>query len=174
MSYIEHLIEPDRLLLSWQAQDSKDRSRYVVAELLDEDGDVTLNYLVESDDYCTAISHGFCGYPAFQTSQGSTFNTQVLDALTRRLPPRSRSDFYRYLELRGINPDSQISDFTLLGYTGAKLPDDGFEVVHPFNEIDSAFEIIVEVAGFRYESELQREEIELSSKVDFIAEPENP
>ncbi|WOG27890.1 hypothetical protein [Endozoicomonas sp. 8E] len=44
MRYIEHLIEPDRLLLSWQAQGSEDRSRYVVGELVRKEDKIVLNY----------------------------------------------------------------------------------------------------------------------------------
>ena len=34
MRYIEHLIEPDRLLLCWQAFNSENRSRYIVGEIV--------------------------------------------------------------------------------------------------------------------------------------------
>ena len=170
---IEHIVEPNTLLLSWQAQDSKARSRYIVAELLNSHGTIALNYLTESEDYQSARKHGFSGYPAFQISKGSKFNNQVLDAFGRRLPPRSRSDFSRYLELRGISPTSDLSEFALLGYTGAKLPDDGFEIVHPFYEMTSEFEVIIEVAGFRYESEVDIADINLNDNISFTPEPDN-
>ena len=170
---IEHIVEPNTLLLSWQAQDSKVRSRYVVAELLNSHETVTLNYLTESEDYQSACELGFSGYPAFQISKGSKFNNRVLDAFGRRLPPRSRSDFPRYLELRGISPASDLSEFALLGYTGAKLPDDGFEIVHPFYEMTSEFEVIIEVTGFRYESEVDIDAINLNDNISFTAEPDN-
>ncbi|WP_252176871.1 hypothetical protein [Endozoicomonas sp. 4G] len=62
MRYIEHLIEPDRLLLSWQAQESKDRSRYVVGELVRKGDKVVLNYFKDTEDFERARQHGFSGH----------------------------------------------------------------------------------------------------------------
>ena len=43
MKYIEHVIETNRLVLCWQATESKNRSRFVVGELVrDDDGVVDL------------------------------------------------------------------------------------------------------------------------------------
>lgn len=174
MRHIEHLVEPNRLLLSWQAQESKNRSRFVVGELVREGEKVTLKYFTESPDFEQACMDGFTGYPAFQIREGvCTYENQVLEAFTRRLPPRSRGDFYRYLELRGLNPAQEISDFALLGYAGARLPDDGFEIVHPFDDVDGPFEVIIEVAGFRHESEVDSEMLRLGDEVIFQPEPEN-
>lgn len=173
MKYINHLIEPNRLLLLWQAQDSKSRSRYIVGELVRNNSTVSLTYFKDTSDFHNACEHGFAGYPAFQTKVATTFDNHVIEAFSRRLPPRSRSDFHRYLELRGINPDMPISDFALLGYTGAKLPDDGFELVHPFDTAEGTFELIIEIAGFRHESEVTPEKLSLEDKVDFVTEPEN-
>ena len=174
MRHIEHLIEPDRLLLSWQALQSKNRSRFVVGELVRKGEKVTLRYFIESPDFTQACLDGFSGYPAFQVKEGmSSFDNQVLEAFTRRLPPRSRGDFYRYLELRGLNPDQEISDFALLGYAGARLPDDGFEIVHPFDNVNGPFEVIVEIAGFRHESEVDPEDLKLGEEVSFKPEPDN-
>ena len=174
MRYIEHLIEPDRLLLSWQALDSKNRSRYVVGELVRKDGKVVLNYFNNSEDFKKACQHGFSGHPAFRIKdEGQVYDNKVLEAFARRLPPRSRSDFYRYMQLRGLNPDTEISDFALLGYVGARLPDDGFELVHPFDNAVQPFEFITEVAGFRHESEVTPEDIAIDAPVRFVPEPEN-
>ncbi len=174
MRYIEHLIEPERLLLSWQALDSNSRSRYVVGELVRKDGAIVLNYFKGKKDFEEASLHGFKGHPAFQVKDNVySFDNLVLEAFTRRIPPRSRSDFYRYLELRGLNPDAEISDFALLGYVGARLPDDGFELVHPFDSANEPFEFLIEVAGFRYESTISIDEIAVDKPVQFIPEPEN-
>ena len=174
MRYIEHLIEPDRLLLSWQAQESKDRSRYVVGELVRKEGKVVLNYLNDTEDFERACQHGFSGHPAFRIKEeGTIYDVKVLEAFVRRLPPRSRSDFYRYMEMRGLNPDAEISDFALLGYVGARLPDDGFELVHPFDNAMQPFEFITEVAGFRHGSEVVLDDIAIDAAVQFIPEPDN-
>ncbi|MTI11593.1 HIRAN domain-containing protein, partial [Sansalvadorimonas verongulae] len=124
-------------------------------------------------DFKTACEHGFLGYPAFHIKHGSEFNNNVLEAFARRLPPRSRSDFGRYLELKGLNPDVEMTDFSLLGYVGAKLPDDGFEIVHPFDSATAPFELILEVAGFRYESEVPAAEIEKGDEITFTPEPDH-
>lgn len=173
MRYIEHLLEPDRLLLAWQAQDSSTRSRYVVGELIRKDEAVELHYFTNANDYKEASVQGFKGYPAFHSKNERTYDNQVLEAFTRRLPPRSRRDFSRFLELRGIKADAQISDFALLGYTGAKLPDDGFELIHPFDSVEKPFEFIIELAGFRHATEVNIESIPLGQAVTFVPEPTN-
>lgn len=171
-SFIEHLVEPQRLLLCWQARASKKRSRYRVGELFKQGNDVVLRYY-NGAEMEAAKEAGFKGYPAFSLEQPEHSN-QVLEAFKRRLPPRSRRDFSRYLELRAIPLQAEISDFALLGYSGAKLPDDGFELVHPFDEPPEAFEVLIEVAGFRHEAEVGHEELRPGDFIQFEAEPENP
>ncbi|WP_177313701.1 HipA domain-containing protein [Marinobacter gelidimuriae] len=129
---IEHLVEPQRLLLFWQARESQKRSRYRVGQLVKQGGHVVLQYSVGTE-MARAKEVGFQGYPAFPLKQVE-HRHQVMEAFTRRLPPRTRRDFSRYLELRAIPADADISEFALLGYSGAKLPDDGFELMHPFDE----------------------------------------
>lgn len=170
--FIEHLVEPQRLLLYWQARESKKRSRYRVGQLVLREGQVVLQY-DHGSEMAAAREVGFHGYPAFPLKQ-EEHNHQVMEAFSRRLPPRSRRDFRRYLELRAIPPDAEISDFALLGYSGAKLPNDGFELVHPFDDPPEVFEVLVEVAGFRHESELSVGELQEGDSVQFVAEPGNP
>lgn len=170
---IEHLVEPDRLLLYWQARESKLRSRYLVAELVKRDDKVVLVYDLDSLELAEAKRLGFRGYPAFPMRQAE-HSHQVLEAFTRRLPPRSRRDFGRYLELRALPVNTTISDFALLGYSGAKLPNDGFELVHPFDNPPEVFEVLIEIAGFRHESQLEVTDLQAGSNVQFVPEPENP
>lgn len=170
--FIEHLVEPQRLLLCWQARESEDRLRYQVGELVKRDGQVALLYN-SGAEMEAAKRAGFKGYPAFPLEQ-TEHNHQVLEAFTRRLPPRSRRDFTRYLELRAITPKAEISDFALLGYSGAKLPDDGFELVHPFDAPPEAFEVLIEVAGFRHEAEVSHETLRPGDTIQFAPEPNNP
>lgn len=169
---IEHLVEPHRLLLYWQARESKKRSRYLVGELVKQDDKVVLVYDLGSSELAEAKLLGFRGYPAFSMKQAE-HSHQVLEAFTRRLPPRSRRDFGRYLELRAIPVDANISDFALLGYSGAKLPNDGFELVHPFDNPPEAFEVLIEIAGFRHESQLEITDLQAGSSIQFAPEPEN-
>ncbi|ABM17142.1 hypothetical protein Q667_17350 [Marinobacter sp. C1S70] len=171
--FIEHIIEPRRLLLCWQARDSESRSRYVVGELVQREKNVTLRYFTGTPEFKEALNNGFVGYPAFPIRSGDVHTGQVLEAFTRRLPPRNRRDFSRYLEMRGISPEAEISDFALLGYTGAKLPNDGFEIVHTFEHAGDQVEFVLEVAGFRHESTIPADQIVVGESVTFHPEPEN-
>lgn len=168
---IEHLVEPQRLLLFWQARESENRSRYQVGELISQDGKVSLRYDT-GNEIEAAKKAGFKGYPAFSLKQAE-HDHQVLEAFQRRLPPRNRRDFSRYLELRAISPEAKISDFALLGYSGAKLPDDGFELVHPFDNPPEAFEVLLEIAGFRHEATVSHEALQPGYDIQFEPEPEN-
>ncbi|MDN7131218.1 HIRAN domain-containing protein [Halomonas sp. MC140] len=169
---IEHLVEPHRLLLYWQARESRMRSRHLVGELVKRDDKVVLVYDLDSAELAEAKRLGFGGYPAFPMRQAE-HNHQVLEAFTRRLPPRSRRDFGRYLELRALPDNTTISDFALLGYSGAKLPNDGFELAHPFDNPPEIFEVLIEIAGFRHESQLDVTDLQAGSRVQFVREPEN-
>jgi hypothetical protein len=169
--FIEHLVEPHRLLLYWQARESQNRSRYRVGQLLKQDDEVVLQY-ENGPEMMLARDHGFQGYPAFPLKQAE-HRHQVMEAFKRRLPPRSRRDFSRYLELRAIPADAGISDFALLGYSGAKLPNDGFELVHPFDGPPEAFEVLIEIAGFRHEAEINVKQLEENDGIQFTLEPDN-
>lgn len=169
--FIEHLVEPQRLLLYWQARESKNRSRYRVGQLVMKGGQVMLQY-DQGLEVAEAKKMGFEGYPAFPLRQAG-HNHQVMEAFKRRLPPRSRGDFSRFLNLRAIPADAEISDFALLGYSGAKLPNDGFELVHPFDDPPETFEILIEVAGFRQEAERDATELDEGDPVQFVPEPHN-
>src|SRR4030042_2769470 len=92
----------------------------------------------------------------------------------RRLPPRSRGDFGRYLDSLRIQKDAEISDFALLGYSGAKLPDDDFTVVNTFENAVPPFELLLHVQGYRYYvARLPLASIKPGQEANFQAEPEN-
>ncbi len=165
--FIEHIIEPTKLLMTWQ--DNQERTRYVVAELNRVDDKIKLQYLVDSNDFLKARSCGFEYYPAFQNIN-ETYESGVLDSLMRRLPPKSRADYAQYLEGFRIQPNTNLSDFALLGYTGARLPSDGFAIVNPFYEINTSFEFLLEAAGYRYISNLK---IDYDDRVSFRKEFDN-
>ncbi|MBE0508677.1 MAG: hypothetical protein IBX50_18495 [Marinospirillum sp.] len=169
--FIEHLVEPHRLLLCWQAHESKKRSRFHIGQLVKQGGLVLLQYS-DDDEMAQAKAAGFRGYPAFPLKQ-LLHSHQVMEAFTRRLPPRNRRDFAHYLELRALPENAEISDFALLGYTGAKLPDDGFELVHPFDAPPPVFEVLIEVAGFRHEAEVVVEALQTGDSIQFVEEPNN-
>jgi hypothetical protein len=148
VAYITHIIEPAKLLLSWQASGGLDRGRHIVAELRRRGQDADLVYLEGSPEYAKAKEKGFPGeYPGFPAGRN---HASVLAAFMRRLPPRHRSDFDRFLEAIRIRPGTQVSDFALLGYAGGMLPGDDFYIINPFDEAAPPFEFVLMIAGYRY------------------------
>jgi len=169
--FIENIIEPSRLLLVWMPPDNFHRTRYVVGQI-DRSGDVfTLSYFADSADFIKARECGFEGYPAFRKTKAQ-YSEGVIDAFMRRLPPRNRGDFDKYLELLKISGGLDFSDFALLGYSGAKLPSDGFSLIHPFDNVTGPCELLTEVAGFRYIEDVAVEDIIIGDEVS-VSEPDN-
>ncbi len=172
--YIEHIIEPRRLLLCWQS--GSNRIRHIVAELLLNEKSVDLRYLIDTADYKNAIADGFKGYPAYPIENGQFFKN-VLGIFMRRLPPRSRGDFHIFLDAIRIKSDASLSDFALLGYSGGKLPDDDFFFIHPFEDINEDFELLTIIQGLRHYPDavklIEDKVITLQSEVKLIPEPEN-
>jgi hypothetical protein len=173
MKYIEHIVEPKRLLLSWQTQQPpNERRRMFVGELIRNGDDADLVYLLDGDGFRKARSLGFKEYPGFKTDLLKY--KKVLFAFMKRLPPRSRGDFGKYLDSLRILKDAKISDFALLGYSGAKLPDDDFTVIHTFENAVPPFEFLLNVQGYRYFADrLPFDSIKLEQEATFSVEPEN-
>lgn len=172
MNLIQNVSEPNHLMLVWQSPDldggPRARKRYVVADVF-RDGDDA--YLVYRDDEDTkdAETLGFRGYPAFNISR--TRHQNVIGAFMRRMPPRDRSDYHKYLERFRIS-NVEMSDFALLGYTEAKLPTDGFSLVNPLNDISVPSEYLLELSGYRkYISDAC--EMALGDQLDLESEPTN-
>ena len=172
MNRIKHVTDPERLLLLWQAPDGKTRARYVVGELRQCEGQVIFRYLPETDEFKKACAEGFVCYPAFRKT-AQEYTQGILDTFLRRLPPRKRGDFGKYLEQWRLAPDVEISDFALLGFTGAKLPNDGFSLINPFDRIELPYEFYIEVAGFRHQQNINVDDISVGMNAIFIAELAN-
>lgn len=177
MKYIEHIIEPERLLLSWQLpRGNKDRMRRFVAELLWTGNDANLIYLSDSEDFKKAKELGFECYPGYSTETQKHEN--VFISFLKRIPPRSRKDFDRFLNSLRIRPEmkDRVSDFALLGYSRASLPSDEFTIIHPFCNAIPPFELLTPVQGYQYHLEnfpyvkaIEAEGLEIT----FKPEPEN-
>ena len=169
MRYIEHIVEPDRLLLSWQPTiEGRCRQRLFVAELLRNDDDASLVYLTAEEEFSKAQSMGFDCFPGFSIEKET--HEHVLSSFIKRLPPRNRADFGRFLGALRLKSDADISDFALLGYSGAKLPDDGFTVIHPFGNASPPFELMLPIQGYiHYMNDIQAE---LSTEMQAFFEPE--
>ncbi|WP_109118446.1 HIRAN domain-containing protein [Azospirillum sp. TSO22-1] len=151
MNMVRHIVEPMVLLLAWQGPEHTSRRRWTVGRLDREMQGATefvmFTYLSDTEEFECALREGFTGYPAFRTSN-NIHDTGVMSAFMRRLPPRTRGDFAKYLLNYRIDPGSTISDFALLGYTEARLPSDGFSIVNPFYKIDGPCEFVTEAASF--------------------------
>jgi len=176
---ISNISEPERLYLAWQAPDNLgDRFRWAVGVLHRVDGECVLRYL-ENGPKFEQLNSGrrkeglesldFQGYPGFDP-RICEHRKGVLDALMRRLPPRDRADFREYLQFFCLPDDFRHSDFALLGYTGAKLPSDGFSIVDPLDPQTETCEVMLEVAGFRY----HQTGLTLGEEVSLKPEPDNP
>jgi hypothetical protein len=180
--WIEHFCEPRRLILSWRApEDAKpDRHRWAIGELTRDGGQSMFRYFDDREfsdanvgrTISALIAAGFLGYPAFTYAPGQVFTDEVLEAFQRRLPPRSRADFPRYLEHFRIRGDSSVSTFALLGLTEAKLPSDGFALVDPLDPEASDCEVVLEVAGHRHYRDAVGA-LKVGQAVELVADPGN-
>lgn len=174
MNFIEHVLEPKRLLLVWQGPEGSSRTRHTVAELVRQsDGQVRFRYLTDGADFSAARAEGFVNYPAFRKVD-QTYDLGVVDTFIRRLPPRTRGDYAQYLEQFRLRPETSISDFALLAYTGARLPSDGFSIVNPLEDVSQAAELLIEVAGFRHAAEVSLDVLRIGDEIQFVPEPGNP
>lgn len=160
--WIEHIGEPDRLILAWQAPvEQKDRVRWAVGELVKSASGAQFHYF-EGAEFADLNggrtpadlrAAGYFGYPAFDVAQQGVFTSGVLDAFMRRIPPRTRPDFPRYLAHFRVAPDSGLSDFALLGLTEARLPGDGFSLIDPLDPQEERRDLVFEIAGHRHNVE---------------------
>jgi hypothetical protein len=178
MHYIEKIIEPKSLLLSWQAPESidPDRRRKIVGILKKkEDNNISFQYLM-GEDLLEANNLGFDGYGNYNDFK-KIYEENVLEEFARRLPQKKRRDYNNYLKSLRIYPESNISDFALLGYSGALLPSDSFSLVHTFEGVEGNCQLLQEVAGFRFymntESGNIFMDIALSDPVNLEPDPSN-
>ncbi|RUW73380.1 MAG: hypothetical protein E5V37_26395 [Mesorhizobium sp.] len=127
---IKYLAEPKQLLLAWQAPDHLgNRQRWAVGVIDISGQECSFRYVTSDSEFRALNGHGrekliglgFLGYPAF-SMQRPIHRSEVLPTLMRRLPPRSRPDFGAFLQLYGLAPDANPSDFALLAYTEQNYP----------------------------------------------------
>lgn len=175
MTPLQHIVEPDRLLMTWQPlEDEAPRTRRVIGVVLRRvNGTFGFRYLSDTEDFRKAVAAGFKGFPAFKETSGE-INQGVLEALMRRLPPRKREDFADYLALHQLPNPFKASDFALLGYTRARLPSDGFELVPVFSPDNVPCELIIELAGTRHVFGAEVVGLSVGDPITFQLDPENP
>lgn len=169
--YVKKIIEPKELFLMWK---DKSGSRHKVG-ILKKD---SFQYLPhDSEDMMKAFDNGFSGFPAFNLDHLEHQNS--LSVFMRRCPPKDRRDFDLYLEAFSLDPNSEdvqnISDFTLLGYTGAYVPNNPFNLVNPFSNQEQSFGFVMQVAGahHNYFKNRSPEDIKVEGKSLSIAREYN-
>lgn len=176
VNLLQHIVEPSELLLTWQPADeaSPARTRRVVGVVRPgSGGKVTFEYLNGTADFEAAQVAGFQGFPTFNLSRRLT-NEGVLEALLRRLPPRKRLDFREYLAQHCLPYPFEHSDLALLGYTGARLPSDGFGLVPVFPfDYPGPCDVVLEVAGVRHTFTGNVSVIRLGDAIGFRPDPSN-
>jgi hypothetical protein len=183
MNWIEHIAEPKRLLLAWQAPDHmEDRFRWAVGRIeKNESAEWSFSYLRPGGEFEglndgrqfeDLFALGFEGYPAFSLKRRE-YEGDAVGVFLRRLPPSSRPDFSDYCRQFRIQPESVPSGFSLLGLTEAKLPGDGFSIVDPLDGDVSRCELMLEVAGFRYYADEAKDLLKIGATVSLVPEPDN-
>lgn len=177
MNFIKNIIEPKRLLLTWQPDQASDKSRKrrVIAELTKtQEDEIEFNYLTDTEDFEKAVQLGLREYPHF--FPGKDYPKKDIPAFIinflRRIPSRKRSDFKLFLKSIRIDPNVEVSDFALLGYSGALLPSDSFSLIHPFDNINRPCELLIEATGFRYHEGMNMD-LNIGDSVRLLFEPEN-
>lgn len=172
MRILEKIIEPERLLMTWQPLGGG--TRFLVAVVIRMGENYKFEYQFDTPDFDKAREQGFSGHPSFDLNQ-KVHTSNVLEPFLRRLPPRKRTDFAEYLELHRLPFPFKFSDFALLGYTGAKSPADGFAFVIDLNETSEESEHILEVAGTRYlvKDGVDLGVVHIGDRVELQTEPAN-
>lgn len=171
MQTIDNFLEVDTLLLTWQSGHDRNK-RYCVGEVSKEAEGYSFKYLTNTKDFEEAKSIGFAGFPAFKLSE-TTYRNDVLYSFRKRLPPKSRRDFSKFLAQHGLESFSG-DDFQLICHTGVQLPSDGFDLIPNLEQATIPFEYFTELAGTRYHLSFDQVcELQLGTEVSLHCESEN-
>ena len=165
---IENIIEPKKLFFIWKDNQG---NKYTVGELQRTNNEADLIYHFGTEEFKNAKQSQFEGYTSFPLINQKWQN--VMSTFTRRITSRKRADFNEWLNTYKIANNTNISDFALLGYSGASLPSDNFMFLHPFEIENENFEFVTEVAGVRHRNNLDLSILSEDDKVEFILENEN-
>lgn len=177
MILINKIFEPNYLLIIWQEQVNKVNTgtRFIVGKIIRENNSYILRYNESSQAFKDAVNKGFAPSIAFRKTN-KEYDEGVIDIFLKRIPSKSRSDFDKYLEYYRIHPSlkNEMSDFAILGYTGGRLPSDGFSFLYDFENATFPCQVPIEIAGFRHYSfcSISPEEIK-GKQVRFIADNGN-
>ncbi len=185
MLWIEYPPAPRELILAWQAPlHVEDRFRWAVGKLRVEGLDSAVFEYLSGPDF-SALNDGrqlealqaagYSGYPAFDAKKqpSGEFRDRVLQAFLRRLPPRSRSDFPRYLAHHYVSEPDKLSPMALLSVTEARLPSDGFSLIDPLDSSASCVDFVFEIAGYRHRVAVP-DSYAVGQRLELRREPDNP
>ena len=165
-------INPSRLKLIWQSN-GQDRNKYTVGEVVRSGDSFSLSYFYYSKEFLNARLAGFEGHPAFPISR-PVHHSNVIEVLARRLPSRTRNDYFQYLQKYRISVHHPVTDIALLGYTGAYLPSDGFSFAIDWRFEETPCVFMMEVSGFRYNEGMHIDMTQMKNRyVHLFAEPHN-
>lgn len=153
MKLINRLIEPKRILLIWQPAEMG--KRFIVGEILHTEAKTALKYY-DSQEVDEAKKKGFNGLTAYPFEPNKEYNGNLVDILSRRLPPSTRTDYDDYLKSYRISPSAEgRTTLSLLAYTAGRLEGDGFSFMHTFEGTEPPFDCVFEIAGFRHHDGMQ-------------------
>ena len=182
-TFVKHIVEPEHLLLVWQAPDHmKNRRRWVVGRVDVRSTPWSMRYLIGSEfeaanqgaTFEEVASLGYEGYPAFfRKGEKVSFDAGVHEAFMRRLPPRNRPDFLTYLQRFGFADALGLSDAALLAYTEGKLPSDGFSLVGELRSEILIGDLMLDLAGTRYQDFGDECPAKPGSELKLRREPDN-
>lgn len=131
MKLIEHIIEPKKLLVLWQAIDGAmgkaTGDRFIVGEISNNGASSTLTYY-DNADTKNAATKGFKGLTSYPFEPNKIYNGNVEAVLAKRLPPDTRGDYEDFLRAYRISPAAakEASPLALLANTTGNLMGDGF------------------------------------------------
>lgn len=171
MKFIENIIEPAFLWLTWKAglTDSNMRKNRIIGKLISSEGKIDFIYAFDHPDFTEALELGFEGYPELRLE--SKFHRNVDDIFLKRLPSRTRKDFSNFLKSIRLK-DQNISTITLLGYSGAKVISDNFSIINPFVGVNKDCELLSEVAGCsQFQDTINL--CQIDDKINYIEELDN-
>lgn len=182
-NWIERFDVPSRMYLAWQAPDHlQQRFRWAVGEITDRSGKLSLRYFRRGDEFTSLNqgrsydelkSLGYDGHPAFAIRK-ETHDHGVNEVFQSRLPPLNRPDFAAYKSQFRIGAPIDLTLTNLLAITEAKLPSDGFSVVDPLNPASLNYDLMLEIAGYRYYADAVATLMAPGRMVDICREPSNP
>lgn len=153
---LEHFIQPNKLLLTWQAVDKAagrgQGERFVVGELYQNGQGLVLHYYNNEDVRRATTEHNFKGLTALPFEADKKIRENVEAIFSKRLADTKRPDYADYLRSYRIPPEraNELSLMQILAYTGGKIAGDGFALTYVFDGTVPPYDYTFEIAGFRH------------------------